>query len=70
MRCYFMRDDHIIGARLLNYDDDEGHIGQARKLFELVGKHLAAEGFEVWNGPRFVFRFPPDLKTPQPRQPP
>ena len=60
MRCYFMKDGHILSASLLgDQDDDEGHIRQAQDLFEKVGKRLDADGFEVWNGPRFVFRFPP-----------
>jgi hypothetical protein len=67
MRCYFLKDGHILSASLLDHDDDEGHIKQAKELFEAVGRRLDADGFEVWNGGRFVFRFPTDLKTPQPK---
>ena len=70
MRCYFMKAGHILAVRLLSQDDDEGRIRQAKELFEMAGKRLDADGFEVWDGPRFVFRFPTDLKTPQPKHQP
>jgi hypothetical protein len=65
MRCYFMKEGHIVAVQLLEPDDDEGHIRQAKELFDTKGKQLDAEGFEVWVGPRFLFRFPADLKTPK-----
>lgn len=64
MRCYFMRDGHITAVEVLRQDDDPGLIRQSRKLFTEKGQPLGQDGFEVWDGSRFVFRFPPDLKTP------
>jgi hypothetical protein len=69
MRCYFMRDGRIVAVELLNQETDEGRIDEAHKLFEAKGRPLGVEGFEVWDGPRFVFRFPSDLKTPKPKTP-
>lgn len=63
MRCYFMRDGHIMGVELLDQTDDVGRIARSRELFETKGKPEGAEGFEVWDGPRFVYRFP-ELRTP------
>ena len=67
MRCYFMKDGHITKVEMLSENNDEGRIKQARELFDAQGKQLGADGFEVWDGGRFVFRFPADLKTPTPK---
>jgi len=67
MRCYFMKSGHITAVEFLQGDNDEDRIRQAMGLFEEKGKLAGAEGFEVWDGPRFVYRFPPGLQTPQPR---
>ena len=67
MRCYFLKGGHITAVEFLNEGDDEARIRQATRLFEEKGKAAGAQGFEVWDGPRFIFRFPPDLQTPQPR---
>ena len=67
MRCYFMKDGHITAVEFLIDGNDEDRIRQAKQLFEEKGKLAGAEGFEVWDGPRFVFRYPPDLKSPPPR---
>ena len=58
MRCYFMSDGHIVAVELLAATTDEGRIAEARELFNVKGKPQGAEGFEVWDGPRFVYRFP------------
>jgi hypothetical protein len=59
MRVYFMRDGHIAGVEFLNETSDDGRIAEAATLFESKGKPKGAEGFEVWDGARFVYRFPP-----------
>jgi len=64
MRCFFLRDGHIKAVHILEEDSDDGLIEQARKKFFFEGGRSVADGFEVWHGPRFVFRFPPDLVTP------
>lgn len=58
MRCYFMRDGHIAAVELLKALTDEDRIAEARELFNANGKPRGADGFEVWDGPRFVYRFP------------
>jgi hypothetical protein len=64
MRCYFMKGGHIAAVELLEETDDAARIRRARELFGTKGKDIGAEGFEVWDGPRFVFRFPANLQTP------
>jgi hypothetical protein len=58
MRCYFMRGGHIAGVEFLTATTDEGRIAESLELFEAKGMTSGAEGFEVWDGPRFVYRFP------------
>jgi hypothetical protein len=53
-----MRNDHIDGVEILSATDDAGKIAQARKLFESRCRTLQTDGFEVWDGARFVYRFP------------
>ena len=58
-----MRDGHIAGVELLTTTVDEDRIAEARKLFDVKGKPRGADGFEVWDGPRFVYRFPERAAT-------
>ena len=58
MRCYFMKDGHIAAVEPLTQTTDEGRIAEARELYRLKGEPRGAEGFEVWDGGRFVYRFP------------
>jgi hypothetical protein len=58
MRCYFMKNGHISTVEFLQSENDEGRIAEARQLYEHKGKPHGAQGFEVWDGPRFVYRFP------------
>ena len=53
-----MKDGHIAGVEFLDATDDQALIDEARKLFEASAKGRGADGFEVWDGPRFVFRYP------------
>jgi hypothetical protein len=62
VRCYFMRGSRIEAVEILSSTNDEDRVAEARGLFEAVGSKWGAQGFEVWDGPRFVYRFPP---TPQ-----
>lgn len=66
MRCFFMKNGHITAVQMLDASDDDGLVEQARKAFYAKGGRSAVDGFEVWDGPRFVFRFPDDLTTPEP----
>lgn len=68
MRCYFMKHGHIAAVEFLKKTDDEGRVAEALELFAENGIRLGADGFEIWDGARFVFRFPerscPEVKTP------
>ena len=69
MRCYFMQDGHIAGVEILDRaEGDEGCIKRGHALFENRRKTQSADGFEIWDQARFVFRFPPDLKVPTAKQ--
>ena len=58
VRCYFMKDGHIAGVEYLTATEDQARIDEARKLFEATGRTRGADGFEVWDGPRFISRYP------------
>ena len=58
MRCYFIRQGHIVSVAFLDKEDDAGRIAQSKQLFESQGTKFEAEGFEVWDGKRFVYRYP------------
>jgi hypothetical protein len=58
MRCYFIKDGRIAAVEMLQEADDERLVSQSKELFELNGKPRGAEGFEVWDGGRFVYRYP------------
>ncbi len=60
MRCYFMKNGHIAGVEFLNETTDEARIAKARELFTARAQSQSADGFEVWDGPRFLYRFPED----------
>lgn len=58
LRCYFMKNGHIASVEFLSATDERERIAEARRIFETAGKKHGAEGFEVWDGPRFVYRYP------------
>ena len=53
-----MRDGHIRAVEYLTSESDRGRIMEATEFFELNGKPKGADGFEVWDGARFLYRFP------------
>ena len=53
-----MRDSHIGAEEFLTATDDEGRRAEARRLFEASGKPSGADGYEIWDGSRFIYRFP------------
>jgi hypothetical protein len=57
MRCFFMKNGRICGVEYLQETADGRRIAEARELFETRGLPIGAEGFEVWDGTRFVYRF-------------
>ena len=58
MRCYFMKQGHIAGVEFMHSKTDEACIAEAREAYKLNGEPRGAEGFEVWDGPRFLYRYP------------
>jgi len=53
-----MKDGHIAAVEFLTASDDQARIAEARTLFEAQGRQRGSDGFEVWDGPRFIARFP------------
>ncbi|HEX3756138.1 MAG TPA: hypothetical protein VHV26_13785 [Rhizomicrobium sp.] len=60
MRCYFMLHGHIDSVEVLTAQTDEERIAEAEKMFKARVPHI--EGFEVWDGPRFVYRYPAESR--------
>ena len=58
MRCYFVKGGRITAIELLSQTTDDGLIAQARELFVMKGVPRGAEGFEVWDQARFIYRYP------------
>ena len=58
MRCYFMRGGRIEGVTFLKDAPDHELIRQARTLFVTGAKTEHFDGFEVWEGNRFIHREP------------
>jgi hypothetical protein len=52
-----MRDGRICGVEYLHAGDDQARIAEAQELFKTKGVAIGSEGFEVWDGTRFVYRF-------------
>jgi hypothetical protein len=63
MRCYLMKNCHITSVEFLKTTEDAERIAEAHKLFEAKGKMKGADGFEVWDGPRFLYRYPEEPKS-------
>src|SRR5579883_2045791 len=60
MRCYFMKDGRIFAVEELTGPTDKELIDQGRELFNGRGLALGAEGFEIWDHARFVYRYAVD----------
>jgi hypothetical protein len=58
MRCYFTRDGQIQGVENLLAAEEAAAITESQRLFGTLGKARRAEGFEVWNSGRCIYRFP------------
>jgi len=61
MRCYFVKGGRITAVELLSQTTDDGLIAEARELFEMQGQPRGAEGFEVWDDARFIYRYPEEI---------
>jgi hypothetical protein len=64
VRVYFMKDGHISGVDYLNETGDAERIAEAKELFELKAKPRGADGFEVWDHSRFIYRYPEGSTRP------
>ena len=64
MRCYFKRGGRIASVEFLTKTGDDECIAECQALFAAKGKPSGADGFEVWDGARFVYRFPEDAAQP------
>ena len=58
MRCYLMRRGGIVSVEFLEAGPDGSLIEQGRAIFEARTAERF-DGFEVWDGARPVFRYPP-----------
>jgi len=56
MRCYLFRHGHIAAVTILKVESDEALIAEARAFFDARERDF--EGFEIWDGARFVYRYP------------
>lgn len=52
-----MKDGHIDGVEYLKQTTDAGRVAEARMHFAAQSEARRLDGFEVWDGPRFVYRF-------------
>lgn len=59
-----MKDGHIGAVEILTATDDIGRIAEALTLYQNSGMKRGADGFEVWDGPRFVYRWPEEPLQP------
>jgi hypothetical protein len=63
MRCYFMRGNRIEGVEYLTNAPDADLVKEAETKFrERADQNY--DGFEVWDGKRFVYRFPAQWREP------
>lgn len=65
MRCYFLKDGHIVAVELLTSLTEGTQIAEARDLFETKGRARGAKGFEVWDSGRLAYRFPEEPDDPK-----
>jgi hypothetical protein len=63
MRCYFMRNGHIVDVESLPGLSDEQAIERGHEMFA-VRKNERFDGFEVWDMARVVIQYPPPEIAP------
>ena len=62
MRCYFLRNGHIVAVEELTGLSDKEAIVKAQALFSECEN--AVEAFEVWDQTRVIIRHPPIAQEP------
>ncbi len=67
MRCYFTRGSRIEGVTFLKTAPDGDLIRQAKSLFLERAQIQNFDGFEVWDGNRFIYRSPSEPAKDPPR---
>jgi len=55
-----MKNGRICAVEHLHQASDDKRIAESMELFQTKGLAIGAEGFEVWDQTRFVYRFVPD----------
>ena len=53
-----MKNGHVAGVEFLSATDHSAITAEAQKLFETLGKQRGAEALEIWEGARFITRYP------------
>jgi hypothetical protein len=53
-----MKHGQVAAVEYLTQTNDDARIVEAWELFEARGRSRGAEGFEVWDGAHFVYRYP------------
>lgn len=67
MRCHLIANGRVTFVEFLKGEDDVEWIAESKLLFDKIGKQHGADGFEVWDGSRVVFRFQEDgAQIPKP----
>ena len=57
MRCFFMKAGRIFAVEQLTTGSDAELIQEAQEAFNVRGPSVGADGFEVWDQTRFIYRF-------------
>ena len=57
MRCYLIRRGRIETVKVLGVGTDADLVAQAEEQFQKHGGAQKYDGFEVWAGSQFVYRF-------------
>ena len=57
MRCFFMKKGRICAVEFLHQTSDDKRIAESMEIFKTKGLAMGAEGFEIWDHSRFVYRF-------------
>jgi hypothetical protein len=68
MRCYFMRNGHIVSVEEMPGLSDEEAVAKGRHLFEERAPQ-GFDGFEVWDRARMLIQYPEPTPIVTPKAP-